>query len=362
MRQRLKKIVVGYAGGGEEKLPNRLLSLAQAIKQRNKRNPFVALDEVNRFLDKCNHLPKLPGTDYCADCCQSAQIYLREIQNNPDETEYYNLDNDLHEVIFADGTDDVIFADDSELDEILDENDLVENGIFGEAIKRRLNRYRAGRALKQQLKYEDRAARAKSRLTELTKNPAWLTNATNALVGLASAAQIREHLQKQKRKIGGGKTRSRKNPHGDLFREFTGREPQTTTELPVSHLAPKTLDKLGDLVEIRLTDGRKLQFNPNSRKNKVWLTAANKRKMWIVGTQIAAPNPELADDEIEEIGTIDKVIYHEFKPIVGDTKPEFYIHELGEWSGEKPILAADKHGFPVIYGGNYSIESRGIVD
>lgn len=295
-----------------------------------------------------------------------------KLQKNPDEEiEFYNFDDDTPDVIFADNADDVIFLDDAELpgmfeDVGLEDAELIENG-FGSWLKdgasRRVNRFRAGRALKQQLKYEDRASRAKARLSELTKNPAWLGNLTNGLVSLASAAQIREHLQKQKRKAKPApKTTAKKNPHGDIFKEFTGREATTTTEMPVSHLAPQKLDKLGDLVEIRLTDGRKLQFNPQARKNKVWLTAANRRKMWIVGTRIAKPNPNLKDHEIEEIGEIDKVVYHEFKPIVGDAKPEFYIHELGEWSGNKPILAADKDGMPVIHGGNYSVESRGIVD
>lgn len=200
---------------------------------------------------------------------------------------------------------------------------------------------------------------------QFANNPAWLTNATNALVGLASAAQLREHLQKHsRRKVikKPTKRRAKKNPHGGIFEEFTGRQATTTTEMPVSHLAPVKLDKLGDLVEIHLTDGRKLEFNPNSRTHQVWLCAANKRQMWITGTTIAKPNPDLKDHEIEPVGEIDKIVYHEFKPVVGDDKPEFYIHELGEWSGNKPILAADKNGFPVIYGGNYSIESRGIVD
>jgi hypothetical protein len=396
-----------------------------------KTNPFeqsplvpVPVKTSNRYQ---KHFRKLPGGRK-AGAMEFSEYRRRGLQINPEDLdEIFNLDNDDHDIIFADGTDDVIFADDDELAEILNETDLIENGIFGDAIKRRVNRYRAGRALKQQLKYSDRADRAKARLAELTKNPsdeilelrighyggnlvstklnlkgqgitlyndgkshlrglktykvtdkalakleqrfkvvyqnpAWLTNATNALVGLASAAQLREHIQKQKRKTKNVNTRAKKNPHGDIFQEFTGREATTTTEMPVSHLAPQRLDKLGDLVEVRLTDGRKLQFNPNSRKNKVWLTAANKRKMWIVGTRIAKPNPELADNQIEEIGTIDKVVYHEFKPIVGDKKPEFYIHELGEWSGEKPILAADKDGFPVIHGGAYEITSAGIKD
>jgi hypothetical protein len=203
----------------------------------------------------------------------------------------------------------------------------------------------------------------KTRADKAKKNPLWLSNLSQGLGALASAAAIRDHLQNRKKKSTKKKSnRPRSNPHGDIYREFTGLEPTEATEMIVSHLAPDKLDKLGDLVEIRLTDGRRLQFNPNSRKHKVWLTAANKQKMWITGTRIAKPNPDLADHEIEPLGEIDSIVYHAFKPVVGDQKPEFYIHELGEFSGAKPILAADKEGFPVIYGGNYTIESRGIVD
>lgn len=357
--------------------------------------------------------------------------YTFEVLKGTNETEMHNFDDESHDVIFADDSDDVIFAND----------EMLTNPFgIGDAIKRRVNRYRAGRAYKQGLKHQARADRAKQRQSDfaqlatqnpqywkgywqnffsiapqndgtyqiqnregipvldwetrkpkvyysypealqwlenweekeieaaeqLKKNPAWLANATNALVGLASAAQIREHLQKQSRrkvtKKPTTKRKAKRNPHGDIFEEFTGRQATTTTEMPVSHLAPVKLDKLGDLVEIHLTDGRKLEFNPNSRNHQVWLCAANKKQMWITGTTVAQPNSALKDHEIEPIGEIDKIVYHAFKPVVGDDKPEYYIHELGEWSGEKPILAADKNGFPVIYGGNYSIEARGIVD
>ena len=67
-------------------------------------------------------------------------------------------------------------------------------------------------------------------------------------------------------------------------------------------------------------------------------------------------------NEINPIGEIDHVVYGTFKPHHGDHEYTHYLHKLGEESGKRPILCVDKQGFPVIRGGNYKIEPRGIVD
>jgi hypothetical protein len=127
--------------------------------------------------------------------------------------------------------------------------------------------------------------------------------------------------------------------------------------MPVSVHAPARLAQLGDLIELKLADGQVLKPNPKRFK----LCAAN-GKLWIVGGKFAKPNPAAKTNEINPIARISHVVYGTRKPHHGDHKYTHYIHRLGEDSGKRPLLAVDRDGFPIIRGGNYKIEARGIVD
>lgn len=155
----------------------------------------------------------------------------------------------------------------------------------------------------------------------------------------------------------GKKANPAKVPRSRTFEMFQGRKVTTAKAMPVSRHAPKRLAQLGDLVELKLANGTVI--NPSSNRFK--LCAAN-GKLWIAGGKFAKPNPKAKANEINPIADIVHVVYGTRKPHHGDNAYTHYIHKLGEESGKRPILAVDREGFPVIRGGNYKIEARGIVD
>lgn len=138
---------------------------------------------------------------------------------------------------------------------------------------------------------------------------------------------------------------------------FQGRKPTNAKPMVVSRHAPKTIVQLGDLIELKLHGQAPIKFNPKLVK----LCAAN-GKLWIAGKRFAKANPAAKANEINPVAAIDHVVYGTHKPHHGDHAYTHYIHKLGEVSGRRPVLAVDREGFPVIRGGNYRIEARGIVD
>lgn len=141
------------------------------------------------------------------------------------------------------------------------------------------------------------------------------------------------------------------------YEMFQGRKPEKVTELPISRFAPARVDQLGELVELKLNGGQVLKFNGN----KFRLCAANGR-LWIAGGRFAKPSPSEKTNVINPVAEIDHVVYRTFKPHHGDPPRQQYIHRMGEETGHRPILAVDREGFPVIRGGKYKIEARGIVN
>ena len=154
---------------------------------------------------------------------------------------------------------------------------------------------------------------------------------------------------------------ARRNPKTTARRRtyemFQGRRATKATPMQVSRHAPARLDALGDLVAIKIAGGPEIKLNGKHVK----LCAAN-GKLWIAGKRFAKPNPKAAANEINPIGEIAHVVYGTYKPHHGDHNYTHYIHKLGEESGVRPVLCVDREGFPVIRGGNYKIEARGIVD
>ncbi|MDI1240382.1 MAG: hypothetical protein PSX80_00500 [bacterium] len=148
-----------------------------------------------------------------------------------------------------------------------------------------------------------------------------------------------------------------KPPRSHTFESFNGRPVTNATRRPVSAHAPAKLAQLGDLIEIKLVGGQILTPNPSRYK----LTAAN-GKLWIAGGKFAKANPAAKANEINPLGLIDHVVYRTHKPHHGDAPNTHYIHKLGEETGHRPLLCVDREGFPVIRGGKYKIEARGIVN
>lgn len=148
-----------------------------------------------------------------------------------------------------------------------------------------------------------------------------------------------------------------KVPHSRTFEMFQGRKPTNAKAMLVSNHAPARLAQLGDLVEIKLHGKAPIKFNGKKFK----LCAAN-RKLWIAGGKFAKTNPAGAANELNPMGAIDHVVYGTYKPHHGDNVYTHYIHRLGEETGQMPLLCVDREGFPVIRGGKYKIEARGIVN
>jgi hypothetical protein len=149
------------------------------------------------------------------------------------------------------------------------------------------------------------------------------------------------------------------------YEMFQGRPSTEAKPMPVSNHAPKSLDQLGDLVEIKLQNGETLKFDRQRNGKTVYpyKLCSNPRgtRLWIAGGKIANRNPSLNSEQIELIEPIEHIVYGSYKPHIDETYCH-YIHALGEDTGEKPYLGVDKEGYPVIHGGNYTIEDRGIVN
>lgn len=146
-------------------------------------------------------------------------------------------------------------------------------------------------------------------------------------------------------------------PRRRTFEMFQGRKATTAKRLAVSRHAPAKLDQLGDLIELKLYGQAPIKFNGKTAK-----LCASRGRLWIAGKRFAKPNPAAAANEINPVGEIDHVVYGTYKPHHGDMQYTHYIHKLGEESGTLPTLCVDREGYPVIRGGNYKIEARGIVD
>lgn len=202
------------------------------------------------------------------------------------------------------------------------------------------------------------------RYANRTENPSILATLANMGVAATSAVALGDRFKKPKKRNGGepGESAARK-----LYKEFQGRKSTGAKEMRVSNHAPRHLSQLGDLVEIKLTNGQIFSLakqNPSGSISYPFkLTAsARNRQLWIAGGKFAAADRTINPDEAEPIGTVKHLVYQTYKPHLGDEPETHYIHALGEEGGTKPTLAVDREGYPVILGGDYSIEWRGIVD
>lgn len=148
-----------------------------------------------------------------------------------------------------------------------------------------------------------------------------------------------------------------KVPHRRTFEMFQGRQATTARQLAVSGHAPKHLDQLGDLIELKLNSGKVLKF-----AGKKFKLCAAGGKLWIAGGRFAKANPAGKAREVNPIDAIDHVVYGTYKPHHGDMQYTHYIHKLGEETGHMPTLCVDRQGYPIIRGGRYKIEARGIVN
>lgn len=187
-----------------------------------------------------------------------------------------------------------------------------------------------------------------SRVTRARSKEEAIRQARSVVSSMKSAAR-----KKKAAKKANPKTTARRR----TFELFNGRPATQCKALPISRLAGsgKNFDQLGDLVELHLLDGTVIKTNPAQFK-----LVARSGRLWVAGGPLhKGPMPTR---KMNPIGKLHAVVYRTYKPHHGDPKGQHYIHELGEWSGNKPNISLDNEGFAVITGGSYKIEDRGIVD
>lgn len=146
--------------------------------------------------------------------------------------------------------------------------------------------------------------------------------------------------------------RSRRNPPvRQIFETFNGRPATKTTSVQAPRRTPARVAQLGRLRLIRTADGRTWRF-PGERAP--FLAADSRGKLHVVGGQYRA-NPAG-----EECGEIEQIEYQTSKPHLGHDHETIYYHQLGEETGERPVLEITPEGELQIIGGNYRIEADGI--
>lgn len=116
---------------------------------------------------------------------------------------------------------------------------------------------------------------------------------------------------------------------------------------------PKEPSKLGELKSIRTS---KADFNPI--KGSMWLVRDSIGHLHIGTTR----QGEMFAGPVQDLGVVERIEYLERKPHLGDYQLTEYYHRMGEESGIKPHLWSDGKGGLVFRGGDYRIESRGIVN
>jgi hypothetical protein len=148
------------------------------------------------------------------------------------------------------------------------------------------------------------------------------------------------------------KRRSNRNPPvREIFETFNGRPATRATSVQAPRRTPARVAQLGRLRLIRTADGRTWRF-PGDRAP--FLAADPRGKLHVVGGQYRA-NPAG-----EQCGEIEQIEYQTSKPHLGHDNETIYYHQLGEETGERPILEITPEGELQIVGGDYRIEADGI--
>lgn len=161
-----------------------------------------------------------------------------------------------------------------------------------------------------------------------------------------------EHEKIRERQRRGIPPQQRRNPPvREIFETFNGRPATKTTSVEAPRRTPARVAQLGRLRLIRTADGRTWRF-PGERAP--FLAADSRGKLHVVGGQYRA-NPAG-----EECGEIEQIEYQTSKPHLGHDHETIYYHQLGEETGERPILEITPEGELQITGGNYRIEADGI--
>lgn len=136
-----------------------------------------------------------------------------------------------------------------------------------------------------------------------------------------------------------------------LYETFSGKKAKRQNTVSAPDGTPAHVAKLGTLRLIKTADGRTWKFNGPGAPI---LAADHRQKLHVVGGQYRANPPGC------ECGEIVRIEYETDKPHLDQPTTAIYYHELGEETGERPVLTIDDEGRMHIEGGAYSIEADGI--
>lgn len=176
----------------------------------------------------------------------------------------------------------------------------------------------------------------------------WLRKGLDGLKGQAFSEGLDYHIEKLEQSL---EARRENPPVRQIFETFNGRPATRATSVQAPRRTPARVAQLGRLRLIRTADGRTWRF-PGERAP--FLAADSRGKLHVVGGQYRA-NPAG-----EECGEIEQIEYQTSKPHLGHDSETIYYHQLGEETGERPILEITPEGELQIVGGDYRIEADGI--
>lgn len=157
-----------------------------------------------------------------------------------------------------------------------------------------------------------------------------------------------------------------------LFEDFQGRPTDGFDLYNAPEWTPGDVAVLGGLNSLHLEGIEKVDFDPAH----VVLAADKDGELLVLGAQfdgeVTIPEGEGSYEVIETpaympsdvvlIAPIKKIAYETHKDHIGDGGEYCFVHKFGEEGGERPFLALDPDGFPMIIGGDYYITHEGIRD
>lgn len=153
----------------------------------------------------------------------------------------------------------------------------------------------------------------------------------------------------------------RRNPSGsvrEMSERFQGRATGRTQEYYASNAAPRlNFSRAGQLVFLKLkgktikVSGAVVAIDPKTEK--LWIAGSKKQGIF---------QKKAAKGELLDYGPVDAICYLTAKAHIGAGKRFEYVHAFGEEGGRKPRLLVDDEGMPILRGGSYKIEDRGIVN
>lgn len=184
-----------------------------------------------------------------------------------------------------------------------------------------------------------------------------------AEVGSVAAKSVHTAIQKWRRrnKVSGhvtAKRASQANPSvQEVSRMFQGDTNGDVKNMHASDSAPGNLARIGRLVFLQVEGQRRPLRLPGA------MVAADTRgRLWIVGTRAPLFNQKAKPGEALDFGELRRICYDTAKAHIGNGKRFEYVHEFGEDGGKRPHLLIDHEGMPILRGGDYKLEARGIVN